>query len=75
MNVGSTSGRGCIRRELNGRVAGGLIAGWSAAVLVGLCLADLGPLQFLDLPLGAYLAGLGALVGLVIIGVRLAPVD
>jgi uncharacterized membrane protein len=47
-----------------------LVGGWAAAATVLLAVGDPLGARFLDLPLGALLAGQGALVGLVIVGVR-----
>lgn len=43
-----------------------LLSGWALATLAGLMLTD--ATMFLDLPLGAYLAGQGAFLGLIVVG-------
>lgn len=55
--------------------AGLLLLGWAAISGVSLLLdASLSP-RFLDLPLGAFLAGQGALLGIVIVGMRFTRVE
>lgn len=59
------------RLAIPGLAAGLLLLGWAAVAGFSLLLdTSLSP-RFLDLPLGAFLAGQGALIGLVIVGVRL----
>lgn len=58
------------RLTMTGMAAALLLLGW--AVIAGATLfldSSLSP-RFLDLPLGAFLAGQGALMGLVVVGVR-----
>jgi uncharacterized membrane protein len=52
-----------------------LLGGWTVAAALLLLIGDPLGARFLDLPLGALLAGQGALVGLVIVGVRVAYTD
>jgi uncharacterized membrane protein len=52
-----------------------LLAGWIGAVVATLLVdAALGP-RFLDLPLSALVASQGAMVALVVVGVRTAALD
>jgi uncharacterized membrane protein len=60
-----------------GRDGGGLplslvIGGWGLAALATLVVGEFAGMRFLDLPLGAFVAGQGALVSLVVVGVRIA---
>lgn len=58
------------------RMAGALLLGaWGVATLGSFLIDPSMSPRFLDMPLGAFLAGQGALVGLVIIGVRVTRVD
>lgn len=59
-----------IARELPARGLLGLAVAWSVAVVVAFPISEFGGMEFLDLPLGAYIAGQGALVGLVLVGVQ-----
>jgi uncharacterized membrane protein len=52
-----------------------LLGGWTTAAALLLLIGDPLGARFLDLPLGALLAGQGALVGLVIVGVRVVATD
>jgi uncharacterized membrane protein len=58
------------RWRLNRLAVALLLGGWTAAAALLLVIGDPLGARFLDLPLGALLAGQGALVGLVIVGVR-----
>lgn len=58
---------------MNVAMAALLIAGWGVATAVGFLLED--STRFLDLPLGAFIAGQGALLGVVIVGVRISGAD
>lgn len=52
---------------------GALVAGgWTLAALLTFLFDDPSGTRFLDLPLGAYMAGQGAFVALVLVGVRFA---
>jgi uncharacterized membrane protein len=60
------------RFTMTGAGAIGLFAGWVLVAAASLMLdSSLSP-RFLDLPLGAFLAGQGAVLGLVVVGVRVA---
>ncbi len=52
-----------------------LLGGWSVAAALLYAIGDSMGARFLDMPLGALLAGQGALVGLLIVGVRVVSVD
>jgi len=52
-----------------------LLGGWSVAAGLLWAIGDSMGARFLDLPLGALLAGQGALVGLLIVGVRVVSVE
>lgn len=60
------------RWNLNSLAVGALIGGWAFAALISFVLGDLAEMRFLDLPIGAYLAGQGALVAIVVVGIRIA---
>lgn len=49
-----------------------LLSGWAAVAILTLALDGFATLRFLDLPIGAYLAGQGALVAGVLVAVRMA---
>ena len=49
-----------------------LLSGWAAVAILTLALDGVATLRFLDLPIGAYLAGQGALVAGVLMAVRMA---
>lgn len=46
------------------------VGGWALLIAAGFLIGD--AIRFLDLPLGAFVAGQGALLGVVIVGVRVA---
>jgi putative solute:sodium symporter small subunit len=48
---------------------------WALVVVGSFVLDDTLSPRFFDLPLGAFLAGQGALMGLVIVGIRVARAD
>jgi len=50
-----------------------LLGGWALAT--ALCFMAGDATRFLDLPLGAFMAGQGALLGVVIVGVRVSGID
>ena len=52
-----------------------LLSGWAGVAGLTLMLDGVAALRFLDLPIGAYLAGQGALVAGVLIAVRVARGD
>lgn len=52
--------------------AAGLFAGWILVALASLMVDSTLSPRFLDLPLGALLASQGAVLGLVVVGVRVA---
>lgn len=58
---------------VNGAVAALLLGGWAVATGASFLLAD--ATRFLDMPLGAFMAGQGALLGVVIVGVRVSGAD
>ncbi len=58
---------------VNGTVAFLLLGGWAVATGASFLLAD--ATRFLDMPLGAFMAGQGALLGVVIVGVRVSGAD
>lgn len=60
------------RLTMTGMAAASLLLGW-AAIAAGTFVFDQTlSIRFLDMPLGAFLAGQGALVGLVVVGVRVS---
>ncbi len=59
--------------SVNGAVASLLLGGWAIATGASFLLAD--ATRFLDMPLGAFMAGQGALLGVVIVGVRVSGAD
>jgi uncharacterized membrane protein len=63
------------RWELTGPSTATLIGGWGLAALATLLVGEIAGARFLDLPLGAYVAGQGALVSLVVVGVRIARAE
>lgn len=63
------------RRRADLRGTGLLLAGWAAASLAALLLVDVGPMRFLDLPLGVYLAAQGAFVAAVAVALALNHVE
>lgn len=52
-----------------------LLSIWALVAVGSFMLDDTLSPRFLDLPLGAFLAGQGALMGLVIVGIRVARTD
>lgn len=52
-----------------------LLSIWALLVVGSFVLDDTLSPRFFDLPLGAFLAGQGALMGLVIVGIRVARAD
>jgi uncharacterized membrane protein len=70
---GSAQGEG--KWRLNRLAAMFLLGGWTAAAALLLVIGEPLGARFLDLPLGALLAGQGALVGLVIVGVRVVAAE
>ncbi len=49
-----------------------LVGGWAAVAALTLMLDGFASIRFLDMPIGAYLAGQGALVAGVLVAVRVA---
>jgi putative solute:sodium symporter small subunit len=66
---------GASRRRRGAYATGTLLAVWSLLTLGSFMLDDTLAPRFLDMPLGAFLAGQGALMGLVIVGMRVARAD
>lgn len=64
-------------REIDARAAGVIVGGWGLLTLCAFSLTDVLAVRFLGVPFAAYLAGQGALLGLVLVGVtvtrRLGP--
>lgn len=54
----------------NGPLAALFLGGWALLIASAFLIGD--AIRFLDLPLGALVAGQGALLGVVIVGVRVA---
>jgi uncharacterized membrane protein len=52
-----------------------LIGGWTLLVAGSFMFDDVATMRFLDLPIGAFLAGQGALMGLVLVGYRVVSTD
>ncbi len=63
------------RWDLNRVSMAALIGGWSLAAAATWLIGEVAGARFLDLPLGAFVAGQGALVSLVVVGVRIARTD
>lgn len=63
------------RWELNRISTRALIGGWSLAAAATFLIGEVAGARFLDLPLGAFVAGQGALVSLLVVGVRVARTD
>jgi putative solute:sodium symporter small subunit len=59
-------------REIDARAAGAILGGWGLLTLVAFSMTDVFAATFLGLPFGAYIAGQGALLGLVIIGLTVS---
>ena len=60
------------RWELNRIATKALIGGWGLAALGAFLVGEVTGARFLDLPIGAFVAGQGAFVSLVVVGVRIA---
>ncbi len=69
-----TGKRGAVRAMgVNGPLAAVLLGGWALLIAAGFLVGD--AIRFLDMPLGAFVAGQGALLGVVVVGVRVAGAD
>ena len=60
------------RLTMTGMAAASLLFGWAVIAAGTFVLDQTLSVRFLDMPLGAFLAGQGALVGLVVVGVRVS---
>ena len=69
----AVSGKG--RGWRSATATGLLLSIWALLVVGSFMLDDTMSPRFLDLPLGAFLAGQGALMGLVLVGIRIARPD
>lgn len=75
LETGSIDGEGGTDQKSDSKVIAAIIAVWCLLVVGSFTLGDSVTPRFLDIPISAFLAGQGALVGLVLVGIRVAKPD